>query len=96
MTVYYTRGGTMAGQKMPSFSTLICDGPDCGTTPRRGDNARLLRKVARELNWTRVNGKDFCPMHTCEHGYVPGDHHYDAGTCGPRSDLIAVRKGGAA
>lgn len=88
MTAYRTRGGRMAGQKMPSFTTLICDAPDCGTTPRQGDNAVLLRRVARELGWTRVNGKDYCGYHTCDHGYVPGDHHYESGTCGARTDRI--------
>jgi hypothetical protein len=71
MTVYYTRGGTMSGQKMPSFSTLICDSPDCRTTPRRGNGAPLLRKVARQLNWTRVDGKDYCPMHSAK--TAPGE-----------------------
>lgn len=87
MTAYRTRGGTMAGQRMPSFTTLICDGPDCRATPRRGDSAALLRKTARELGWVRVEGRDYCPDHVCKHGYVPGDHHYEAGTCGPERSV---------
>ncbi len=81
MTAYHTRGGTMAGQKMPSFSTLICDAKDCRTTALQGDNARRLRQAARQMSWVEVDGNDYCPAHHCQHGYVPGDHHYDNGTC---------------
>lgn len=37
------------------------------------------------MNWVRVEGRDYCPNHHCVHGYVPGDHHYESGTCGPDS-----------
>lgn len=88
MTAERTRGTRKFGG---GHTTLTCDfrqsnGDGClNSTPRKGDSAAAVRKVAREMGWVRVEGKDFCPAHVCPHGYVPGDHHYDSGSCARRT-----------
>lgn len=66
------------------------DGAGCpnNVNPPTSWDAREARRVARSLGYTRVNGKDWCPEHQCPHGYVPGDHHYEKGTCGPGSFAV--------
>lgn len=65
---------------------IVCDGnglsQGCRSLPIVDFDAREARRSAKGLDWVRVNGRDYCPEHHCPHGYVPGDHHYEAGTCG--------------
>lgn len=69
MAAERTRGSRKFGG---GHTTITCDfrqpnGDGCpDSTPRKGDSAGGVRKVARELGWSYVNGKDYCPVHTLE------------------------------
>jgi hypothetical protein len=45
------------------FTRLACDMSDCRTTALDGDDAGAARATARELGWTRADGRDLCPVH---------------------------------
>lgn len=69
MTAERTRGTRKFGG---GHTTITCDfrqpnGDGCtDSTPRKGDSAAGIRKVAKEMGWSHVGGKDYCPGHALE------------------------------
>lgn len=72
---------------------ICCDrrfGEYCPTYPPEGYDAREARQAAKANGWIRVNGKDYCPVHSAVGADALPDHADWDGPCGHRKAWDAV------